>query len=237
MLFGLCCAVTAHAQSQGGGLPATNQRVTALEASVKGLQSGLAAEAAARKAADEALQAALAALQASVNSLQALIINSTTILQNQINTLATNVQNLSTSVASLQASKTEAFFRHTAGSVNLDIPDPNDPDSFPPRIVLDEFFPPGDYIIYAHVDVRRSSSDGGSRCFISTGPFDGTSPTSANESLITDTDSNTFVRFVLMSRATLTSPGEVQVLCASPRSSATNASITAIRVSTLDSSF
>jgi hypothetical protein len=49
----------ANANSQAGGLPATNARVTALEAAVAALQTGLAAEIEARKAADAELTAAL----------------------------------------------------------------------------------------------------------------------------------------------------------------------------------
>jgi hypothetical protein len=52
-------AAQANSSSQAGGLPATNDRVTALEAAVGALQNALAAETAARKAADASLTAAL----------------------------------------------------------------------------------------------------------------------------------------------------------------------------------
>jgi hypothetical protein len=56
----------ASASSQAGGLPATNARVTALEAAVVTLRSGLAAEIAARQAADTALADQIAANQSTV---------------------------------------------------------------------------------------------------------------------------------------------------------------------------
>jgi hypothetical protein len=52
-------AAHANSSSQAGGLPATNDRVTALEAAVGSLQTALAAETAARKAADAQLTKAL----------------------------------------------------------------------------------------------------------------------------------------------------------------------------------
>lgn len=59
-------ASPAGAASQAGGLPATNVRVTALEAAVVTLRSGLAAETAARMAADAALSSQIAASQSTV---------------------------------------------------------------------------------------------------------------------------------------------------------------------------
>jgi len=52
-------AVQGNSSSQAGGLPATNDRVTALEAAVAALQIDLAAETTARKAADALLTSAL----------------------------------------------------------------------------------------------------------------------------------------------------------------------------------
>jgi hypothetical protein len=54
--------------SQAGGLPATNARVTALESAVGKLQTDLAAEIAARKAADAAFDTKLAALEAKITA-------------------------------------------------------------------------------------------------------------------------------------------------------------------------
>ena len=56
MPLALLAPLAALAQSQSGGLPDTNARVAVLEATVATLQTNLAAETAARQAADTALQ-------------------------------------------------------------------------------------------------------------------------------------------------------------------------------------
>lgn len=58
----------ASSNSQAGGLPATNARVTALEGAVGKLQTDLAAEVAARKAADADIYTKLAALEAKISA-------------------------------------------------------------------------------------------------------------------------------------------------------------------------
>ena len=240
MASALLATQLSHAQ-QTGGLPSLDARVVTLESQVSGLNSAIAAEAAARMAADEALQKQINSLQASFSAslaaLQSSLASNVSSLQTQINSLSSTVQQVQTTVNSLNANATTAFFEHSAGSTNLNIPSPDDPDSFPFYPVVQTFVPAGKYVIYAHADVLRSSSDGAGSCFIDTGPFSGSDLTSANETLIIDSSTNSRARFVLMSRATVSEPGTfIVVRCASPRSVSPSSSITAIRVTTLEKS-
>ncbi|HVE49050.1 MAG TPA: hypothetical protein VNG69_05445 [Casimicrobiaceae bacterium] len=237
----------AYAQSQAGGVPALDARVTTLEAAVSNLTTSLSEETAARRAADAALQAAvnalqtaLAALQTSVNSGLSALSTQVTKLQSQLTTVSATVQSLdtritslSTAVNALEANRSFALFEHSAGSTNLNV------EGFPYLRVVTAFVPPGEYVIYAHADIEHNDGvNNASACLITTGPIVSrsrfTDLSSAKEVLITDADSNSRVRMVLMSRASLSQPAnEIGVECSSPRSTSPSSSITAIRVSDL----
>jgi hypothetical protein len=108
LLLSLSPAV--QAQSQSGGLPVTNERLTALEAVVVNLQAALAAEATARQALAVSLATETAARQALAASLAtetAARQAADTAVQNAISSLQSNINGaIASEVAARQAADT-----------------------------------------------------------------------------------------------------------------------------------
>jgi hypothetical protein len=112
-LLAMSTPLVLSAQSQGGGLPATNARVTTLEAAVVDLKANLADEVAARQALLAALATETAARQAAETSLQNNMTNainaeaatraaSDLTLQNTISPIQTHITALQGNVIAIQ---------------------------------------------------------------------------------------------------------------------------------------
>lgn len=160
VLLALSAPVAAQDQSQAGGLPALEARVTALEGMVNTLTTALAAETAARLAADAQLQSAInaeaAARQAADASLQSAINSEAAARQaadtSQQNAISNEIAARQGADASLQAAiNTEAAAR-VAGDQQLSVQIDSDKPKYFVGTQLADFLPNGDDTVVARIE-------------------------------------------------------------------------------------